>query len=105
MSSVSPPVRQRAPAGKGPRRPRLNWPHVVGWSVLQLGLVLAPFTFTWSGLIVAATLYVAAGFGVTMGFHRLLTHRSFRTPKPIEYLLAVLGSLANQGGPIQWVAV
>jgi stearoyl-CoA desaturase (delta-9 desaturase) len=67
--------------------------------------VLAPFTFSWSGLIVAAILYGAAGFGVTMGFHRLLTHRSFHTPKPIEYLLAVLGSLANQGGPIQWVAV
>jgi stearoyl-CoA desaturase (delta-9 desaturase) len=77
----------------------------VGVSVIQLGLLLAPFTFTWSGLAVAAFLYVAAGFGVTMGYHRLLTHRSFRTPKFVEYFLALLGSLANQGGPIQWVAV
>jgi stearoyl-CoA desaturase (delta-9 desaturase) len=73
--------------------------------VLQAGVVLAPFTFTWSGLGVCLALYLAAGFGVTMGYHRLLTHRSFRTPKPVEYLLAVLGSLASQGGPLQWVAV
>ncbi len=85
--------------------PRLNWPHVLGWSVIQAGVVLAPFTFTWSGLAVAAALYVAAGLGVTMGYHRLLTHRSFQTPRWVEYLLAVLGSLANQGGPVQWVAV
>lgn len=39
-----------------------------------------------------------------MGYHRLLTHRSFHTPKAVEYVLAVLGSLANQGGPIRWVA-
>jgi stearoyl-CoA desaturase (delta-9 desaturase) len=66
---------------------------------------LAPFTFTWSGLAVCGILYVAAGFGVTAGYHRLLTHRSFQTPKPVEYLLTVLGLLANQGGPLQWVAV
>jgi stearoyl-CoA desaturase (delta-9 desaturase) len=41
---------------------------------------------------------VITGLGVTMGYHRLLTHRSFRTPRLIEYLLAILGSLANQGG-------
>jgi fatty-acid desaturase len=86
-------------------RPRLNWSNVIGWSVIQVGVVLAPFTFTWSGLAVAAALYVAAGLGVTMGYHRLLTHRSFQTPRWVEYLLAVLGSLANQGGPIQWVAI
>jgi stearoyl-CoA desaturase (delta-9 desaturase) len=67
--------------------------------------VLAPFTFTWSGLAVSAALYVAAGLGVTMGYHRLLTHRSFQTPLWVEYLLAGLGSLASQGGPVQWVAV
>jgi stearoyl-CoA desaturase (delta-9 desaturase) len=40
-----------------------------------------------------------------MGYHRLLTHRSFQTPRFVEYLLTALGSLANQGGPLQWVAV
>jgi sn-1 stearoyl-lipid 9-desaturase len=84
---------------------RLNWPHILWWSIIQAGVVLAPFTFSWSALGVCLALYVVAGFGVTMGYHRLLTHRSFHTPRPIEYILAVLGSLANQGGPLQWVAV
>jgi stearoyl-CoA desaturase (delta-9 desaturase) len=39
-----------------------------------------------------------------MGYHRLLTHRSFETPRLIEYLLTILGSLANQGGALRWVA-
>jgi stearoyl-CoA desaturase (delta-9 desaturase) len=84
---------------------RLNWPHILWWSVIQAGVVLAPFTFSWSALWVCLALYLVAGFGVTMGYHRLLTHRSFHTPRPVEYILAVLGSLANQGGPLQWVAV
>jgi fatty-acid desaturase len=85
-------------------RLRLNWPQILWWSTIQAGIVLAPFAFSWSGLVVAITLYVLAGFGVTLGYHRLLTHRSFRTPKAVEYLLTLLGTLANQGGPMQWVA-
>src|SRR6516225_2916701 len=73
----------------------LNWPHILWSSFIQTGVVLAPFTFTWSGLVVCLVLYLLAGFGITMGYHRLLTHRSFQTPRVVEYLLAVLGSLAN----------
>jgi len=106
MSRVlRPPTRRRTDAARRPHRTRLNWPHVVGWGLIQAGVVLAPFVFTWSGLAVGAALYVAAGLGVTMGYHRLLTHRSFRTPLAVEYSLTILGSLAIQGGPIQWVAV
>jgi len=83
----------------------LKWPHIFWWCILQGGIVLAPFTFSWSGLAICFGLYVLTGIGVTMGYHRLLTHRSFQTPRVIEYLLAALGSLANQGGPLQWVAV
>jgi stearoyl-CoA desaturase (delta-9 desaturase) len=55
-------------------------------------------------VVVALCLYLLAGIGVTMGYHRLLTHRSFQTPRFIEYVLTILGSLANQGGPLIWVA-
>jgi stearoyl-CoA desaturase (delta-9 desaturase) len=55
-------------------------------------------------LAICFTLYVITGIGVTMGYHRLLTHRSFQTPRAIEYLLTALGALANQGGPLKWVA-
>jgi stearoyl-CoA desaturase (delta-9 desaturase) len=84
---------------------QLNWPHILWSSIVQVGVVLAPFTFSWSALVVCLALYLVAGFGVTMGYHRLLTHRSFRTPRLVEYLLTALGSLANQGGPLHWVAV
>jgi stearoyl-CoA desaturase (delta-9 desaturase) len=58
----------------------------------------------WSDLAVLAIMYVLTGFGVTLGFHRLLTHRSFQTFKPVEYLLASLGSMAVQGPVMTWVA-
>jgi stearoyl-CoA desaturase (delta-9 desaturase) len=83
----------------------LNWSHILWWGLIQTGVLLAPFTFSWSALAVCAALYLAAGFGVTMGYHRLLTHRSFQTPRLVEYALATLGCLASQGGPLQWVAV
>ena len=89
----------------GKNRLRLNWPPILWWSTIQVGIVLAPFTFSWSGLAIAGALYLLAGFGVTLGYHRLLTHRSFKTSKAVEYLLTLLGALAAQGGPLQWVAV
>jgi stearoyl-CoA desaturase (delta-9 desaturase) len=92
-------------ATTGRRWASLNWAHILWWTFIQAGVVLAPFTFCGSALVVCLILYLLAGFGVTMGYHRLLTHRSFRTSRPVEYLLSVLGLLANQGGPLQWVAV
>ncbi len=58
----------------------------------------------WSDLAVLAIMYVLAGLGVTVGYHRMLTHRSFMTYKPVEYLFATLGSMAVQGPVIAWVA-
>lgn len=48
--------------------------------------------------------YVLTGLGVTVGYHRLFTHRAFETYKPIRYLLALLGSTAAEGGVIVWSA-
>ena len=45
-----------------------------------------------------------SGFGISLGYHRLLTHRGFKTSKPFEYFLALCGSFALEGGPIFWVA-
>ena len=49
-------------------------------------------------------LYVITGMGVTVGFHRMLTHRSFDTVKPVKVALAIAGSMALQGSVISWVA-
>ena len=62
-------------------------------------------TFTWTNLFVALALYwVAVGLGISMGYHRLHTHRGFKTFKPFEYFLAICGTLTLEGGPIFWVA-
>src|SRR5438477_11668435 len=53
---------------------------------------------------ILAVMYMLSGLGVTVGFHRLLTHRAFETYRPLKYLLAVLGSLSVQGSVIHWVA-
>jgi stearoyl-CoA desaturase (Delta-9 desaturase) len=58
----------------------------------------------WTDLAILAGMYVVTAGGVTIGYHRLLTHRSFATYKPVEYLLAVLGSMAVQGPVADWVA-
>jgi fatty-acid desaturase len=63
------------------------------------------FSFSWTNLIVAVTFYwVAIGLGISMGYHRLHTHRGFKTFKLFEYFLAVCGTLTLEGGPIFWVA-
>jgi stearoyl-CoA desaturase (Delta-9 desaturase) len=58
----------------------------------------------WTDLAILAFAYLATGLGVTVGYHRLLTHRSFATHRWIAYLLAVLGSMAVEGPVIGWVA-
>jgi stearoyl-CoA desaturase (delta-9 desaturase) len=58
----------------------------------------------WTDLVLFASLYVLTGYGVTLGFHRLLTHRSFQTHRWVEYLLAIVGSMAVQGPVMSWVA-
>src|ERR687892_2284387 len=57
-----------------------------------------------SDLIVFAILYLATAIGITVGFHRLLTHRSFKTTRPMRALFAILGSAAIEGPVIAWVA-
>lgn len=70
---------------------------VVAWQAWQSALHL-------HDLVVFAIVYFATGFGVTVGFHRHLTHRSFKTFAPIRALLAILGSAAIEGPVISWVA-
>jgi stearoyl-CoA desaturase (Delta-9 desaturase) len=58
----------------------------------------------WSDVAVFVLMYLLSGFGVTVGFHRMLTHRSFQTHAFTRYLFAILGSFSVQGPVIDWVA-
>jgi stearoyl-CoA desaturase (delta-9 desaturase) len=75
--------------------------------VLALGFVVWQVWgdfLRWSDVIVFAIMYLATGLGITVGFHRYFTHRSFKTSKPVRAILAVLGSVAIEGPIISWVA-
>jgi stearoyl-CoA desaturase (delta-9 desaturase) len=78
---------------------------LVGMGIFHLGCLGAFWTgVSPAALTAALILYLVRGFGVTAGYHRLLAHRSFRAGRPVQFLLALAGSLATQGGPLWWVA-
>jgi stearoyl-CoA desaturase (Delta-9 desaturase) len=78
--------------------------------VLPFAGTLAAIVLLWNSVVSAtdlailAVMYVLTGLGVTVGFHRMLTHRSFQARTPVEYAFAVLGSMAVQGPVVAWVA-
>jgi len=86
-------------------RRRLNWINTSVLALLHVGAVAALFKFNWRDFAVTLFLmWLASGIGICMGYHRLHTHRSYQVPLPFEYLLALCGCLALEGGPIFWVA-
>jgi stearoyl-CoA desaturase (delta-9 desaturase) len=84
----------------------LNWPTIVVLVLLHIGAIGALFVFNWKAFAVAVFLYwVATGLGISMGYHRLHTHRSYQVPRCLEYFFAICGTLTLEGGPIFWTAV
>ncbi len=84
---------------------KLNWAITTVLVVLHAGAAAALFMFSWKALAVAVLLHwIAVGLGISMGYHRLHTHRSYRLPQWLEYFLAICGTLSLEGGPIFWVA-
>jgi fatty-acid desaturase len=85
---------------------RFDWTNVVYFGVLHAGALVAPFMFSWTALGIMFFLYwLSASIGICMTYHRLLTHRGYKVPKPLEYLLTACGMLASEGGAITWVAM
>ncbi len=66
--------------------------------------VVGLFNFTWNAFYAFLVMYAVTGLGITFGYHRLFTHRSFKVPKFIETLAALGGTLAMQGNVFRWVA-
>jgi len=83
----------------------LNWITAIAMTGFHIGAVAALFYIDYGAMLAALILYYAGGMlGIGMSYHRLLTHRSYRTTKFIEYFLTICGTLALEGGPIFWVA-
>ena len=82
----------------------INWPTTIAMVVFHVGAVAALFMFSWEALFITLFLWwVSGSLGIGMGYHRLLTHRGFKTPKAVEYFLTFCGLLALEAGPIAWV--
>jgi fatty-acid desaturase len=87
------------------RASKINWEMTIFMIFFHACAVGAFFIFTWQALAVAVLLWwIAGSLGIGMGYHRLLTHRGYEAPKPVEYFLSICGSMALEGGTIPWVA-
>ena len=83
---------------------KIQWVTLISVIIFHILAVWALFTFSWQNLFAAAvTWWIAGSWGIGLGYHRLLTHRGFKTPKPVEYFLTLCGMLGLQSGAITWV--
>jgi hypothetical protein len=91
----------KKPAGEN----QINWVTAIAMFAFHAGALAALFFFSWKPFLLGLFLYwVAGSLGIGMGYHRLLTHRGYKTPKWVEYFLTFCATLALEGGPIFWVA-
>ena len=79
---------------------------IVGQVIAQVSAILSLFLFPWTPVTatIAFSMYVGIMLGVTMGYHRLYSHNSWKCPKPIEYLLLFLCHIMMIGPAITWAA-
>ena len=83
----------------------VNWVTAIAMSAFHVGAIAALFYIDVGAILTAVVLWIVAGMlGIGMGYHRLLTHRGYKTPRWVEYFLTLCGTLALEGGPIFWVA-
>jgi sn-2 palmitoyl-lipid 9-desaturase len=83
----------------------LNWPVFLWIAGIHVAALAAPWCFSWSGLAICLVLYwVTGSLGVCLGYHRLLTHGSFTTSRPVKLFFAWLGGISGEGSALMWVA-
>src|SRR3954470_19653261 len=105
-----------SPQSSGPK-PLTEGKQPVGIMVALWAFVIIPFLaliaavpvawggwLSWTDVVIGLISYMVAGFGVTIGFHRYLTHGSFKAKRWLRITLAIAGSTSLQGAVIQWVA-
>jgi stearoyl-CoA desaturase (delta-9 desaturase) len=82
----------------------INWNTLIFMIIFHAGSLAALFMFSWKAIALSVPLsWIGGSLGIGVGFHRLLTHRGFKTPKLVEYFLTFCGLLALEGGAINWV--
>jgi fatty-acid desaturase len=83
---------------------KINWVTTLILAGLHIGAFAAFFCFSWKAFFMALALHwVAVGWGISLGYHRLHTHQSYQCPRWLEYFFAVCGTMTLEGGPMFWV--
>ena len=91
--------------GRAAQSGRLSTITTIFMVLFHVGAIAALFMFSWTALICTVVLWLwASNIGIGMCYHRLLTHRGYKTYKWAEYLMAIGATLSLEGGPIFWVA-
>jgi sn-1 stearoyl-lipid 9-desaturase len=86
-------------------RLNINWKNLFIVTTFHLASVVALFYFSWTNVaIMLVGNWIVGSLGVGLGYHRLLTHRSFKAPKWLEYTLTAFGTMSMQDAPDKWVA-
>lgn len=112
-SAVLAPVSEQARDGGAVQRtiaqrfPRgISWVIAIWMLAMHVGGVWAFWHFSWSALAITVALhFVTCCLGVTLGYHRLLTHGSLQVPLWLKYFVSVCGMMSAEGSPMRWVAV
>ena len=107
IGAANPPSPAQSEPKIGSRR-RFNWQYAPAFVVVHAAALLAflPWFFSWTGVVVfVLSCYVFGTLGITVCYHRLLTHRSFACPRWLERVLSVLGCCCVQDSPAYWVAI
>jgi len=99
MSRRSPRARRIAPEDQ-----RIHWPYVIPFALVHLVAIAGVWWVgvSWKGLALCAVMYYVRMFGLAVGYHRYFAHRTFRTSRVTQFLLAVLATTAAQKGPLWW---
>jgi stearoyl-CoA desaturase (Delta-9 desaturase) len=109
MSTVASDSPTTAPLVEG-RKSVLEQSLVIAFMIIPVVALITAVTLAWGwgitllDVVIATIAYFGTGLGVTVGFHRHFTHKSFKATRPMKVALAITGSLAFQGSIVSWVA-
>ena len=101
MSWLFPPARRTCIV---PEDQRIHWPYVVPFALVHVVAIAGVLwvSVSWRALVLCAGMYYVRMFGLAVGYHRYFAHRTFRTSRVGQFLLALLASTAAQKGPLWW---
>ena len=105
VAEITARVKQDLRMGREFQQGTINWITTIAMGLFHVGAIASLFFFSWANVATFVVMYILAiNVGIGMCYHRLLTHRGYKTPKWVEYFITACGCLALEGGPIFWVA-